>query len=184
MTGNIDKLIEEIKQQLSQMFEMKYLREQHYCLGLEVWRDSGQNFLSQGKYVKSLLNKFEMDLCKVAFVPLQQNNKLQVNDGNLDDRRSIIGYTFNIGSGVISWCGKKQHNVALSSLEAEYQAMCATVCEAIWLGRLPQDAGEEKTEATVIKCDNQSSIKLSYNLVFHKSTNHIDTQFHFVMEKV
>ena len=39
MTRSEDNLIEEIKQQLSQKFEMKDLGEMHYCLGLEVWRD-------------------------------------------------------------------------------------------------------------------------------------------------
>ncbi len=62
--------------------------------------------------------------------------------------------------------------------------MCATTCEAVWLRRLLQDAGEEQTKAKVINCDNKSSIKLVYNLVFHKSTKHIDTQFHFFREKV
>jgi hypothetical protein len=36
ITGNACKLINEIKDQLSQEFEMKELRELHYCLGLEV----------------------------------------------------------------------------------------------------------------------------------------------------
>eukprot|EP00253_Pinus_taeda_P022095 PITA_22095 len=81
-TGSADNLIEEIKQQLSQKFEMKDLGEMHYYLGLEVWRDSSQTLLSQGKHAKSLLTKFKMDECKAAFVPLQQNNKLQVIDGS------------------------------------------------------------------------------------------------------
>lgn len=81
--------------------------------------------------------------------------------GNLDYRRSIAGYAFRIGSGVISWCSKKHHTIALSSAEAKYQAMCAVACEAVWLRRLLQDAGEEQVEATVINCDNQSSIKLA-----------------------
>ena len=38
MTGNACKLIVEIKNQLSQEFEMKDLGELHYCLGLEVWK--------------------------------------------------------------------------------------------------------------------------------------------------
>eukprot|EP00253_Pinus_taeda_P021356 PITA_21356 len=104
--------------------------------------------------------------------------------GNLDDRRSITGYAFNIVSGVISWCSKRQHTVALYSVEAEYQAMCAATCEAVWLRKLLQDAGKEQTEAMVINSDNQSSIKLAYNPMFHKNTKHMDTQFHFVREKV
>ena len=104
--------------------------------------------------------------------------------GNLDDRRSITGYAFNIGSGVIAWSSKKQSTVALSSCEAEYQALCAATCEAIWLRRLLKDAGKEQKNPTSIKSDNQSTIKLAYNLVFHKNTKHIDTQFHFVREKI
>ena len=38
ITGNACKLIAEIKNQLSQEFEMKDLGELHYCLGLEVWK--------------------------------------------------------------------------------------------------------------------------------------------------
>lgn len=71
ITGDTTYLIDEIKQQMSQMFEMKHLGELRYCLGLEIWRDSGQTFLSQAKYVKGLLEKFKMDQCKPALVPLQ-----------------------------------------------------------------------------------------------------------------
>lgn len=62
--------------------------------------------------------------------------------------------------------------------------MYVTTCEAVWLRRLLHDAREEKKVATVIKCDNQISIKLANNPVFHKNTKNIDTQFHFVREKV
>lgn len=74
--GNFDDLIKEVKEQMSQVFEMKDIRELHYCLGREVSRDSSQTFLSQGKYDRSLLKKFKMDQCKVALVLLQQNTKL------------------------------------------------------------------------------------------------------------
>ena len=104
--------------------------------------------------------------------------------GNLDDRRSITSYALSIGFGVIAWSRKKQSTVALSSCEAEYQALCAATCEAIWLRRLLNDAGEEQKESTTIKSDNQSTIKLAYNPVFHKNTKHIDTQFHFFREKL
>eukprot|EP00253_Pinus_taeda_P020331 PITA_20331 len=192
ITGNANNLIKEIKQQMSQVFEMKYLRNLHYCLGLEVWKDSRQTFLTQGKYAGSLLERFRMEYRRSTAAPLQQNLKLSSDNGfsdsdwagNLDDRRSITGYTFNIGSGVITWSSKKQTNVALSSCEAEYQALCAATCEAIWLRRLFNNAGEEQKESTIIKTDNQSTIKLAYNPVFHKNTKHIDTQIHFVREKL
>eukprot|EP00253_Pinus_taeda_P024107 PITA_24107 len=104
--------------------------------------------------------------------------------GNLDDRRSITGYEFSIGSGVIAWSSKTQSTVALSFCEAEYQALCAVTCEAIWLRRLLNDTGKEQKNSPSIKNDNQSTIKLAYNPTFHKNTKHIDTQFHFIREKL
>eukprot|EP00253_Pinus_taeda_P031834 PITA_31834 len=206
ITGNANNLIKEIKQQMSQVFEMKDLGNLHYCLGFEVWKDSGQTFLTQGKYTRNLLERFRMEQCRSAATPLQQNLKLSSDNdtkevdatmyrqlvgfsysnwaGNLDDRRSITGYAFSIGSRVIAWSNKKQSTVALSSCEVEYQALCAATCEAIWLRRLLNDAGEEQKESTIIKTNNQSTIKLACNLVFHKNTKHNDTQFHFVREKL
>jgi hypothetical protein len=39
---------------------------------------------------------------------------------NVLDKRSISGFMFSFGSGAISWSGKKQPTVALSSTEVEY----------------------------------------------------------------
>lgn len=64
------------------MFEMKHPCELRYYLGLKIRKDSGETFLSQEKYVKGLLEKFRMDHCKLTLVPLQQNIKLQCEDGS------------------------------------------------------------------------------------------------------
>ncbi|XP_048317946.1 secreted RxLR effector protein 161-like [Ziziphus jujuba] len=39
--------------------------------------------------------------------------------GSIDDNKSVAGYVFNIGSGVISWMLKKQQVVALLTTEVE-----------------------------------------------------------------
>ena len=104
--------------------------------------------------------------------------------GNLDDRKSTTGYVFNIGSGPISWNSKKQPTVSLSSTEAEYKALCSATCEAIWLRRILEDVGETQQAPTVIRCDNQSTIKLANNPIYHARTKHIETQHHFVREKL
>ena len=67
---------------MSRVFEMKDLGELHYCLGLEYWRNDGQTFVSQGKYVRKVLKKFKMDQCKFSYVPMQQNTKLYYDDGS------------------------------------------------------------------------------------------------------
>jgi len=67
---------------MSQVSEMKDLGELHHSLGVEDYRDFGQTFLSQSKYLRSLLENFRMDHCKTTVVPLQQNIKLHNDDGS------------------------------------------------------------------------------------------------------
>jgi hypothetical protein len=72
----------------------------------------------------------------------------------------------------------------LSSTEEEYKALGASTCEVVWLRRLLQDFREEQKEPTMIKCDNQSSINLGNNPIYHARTKHVAAQFHFVREKL
>jgi hypothetical protein len=82
ITGSACKLIEEIKIQLSQEFEMKDLGKLHYCLGIEVWRESGKTLLTQSKYTKEILKRLNMSECKAISTPLEHNAKLYNEDGS------------------------------------------------------------------------------------------------------
>ena len=44
--------------------------------------------------------------------------------GDRDNRKVIDAYVFRISDGAISWKTKMQTSVTLSSVEAEYIAMC------------------------------------------------------------
>eukprot|EP00253_Pinus_taeda_P025191 PITA_25191 len=59
-----DPLIHKCKRELASEFEMKDLALMHYFLGLEVWQNPGEIFLSQGKYVVKILERFGMVDCK------------------------------------------------------------------------------------------------------------------------
>jgi hypothetical protein len=61
--------------------------------------------------------------------------------GDRDDRKSVSAYVFRMGDGAISWKTKKQSSVALSSVEAEYMAMCQAAKEAVWLTGFLEDLG-------------------------------------------
>ncbi|XP_028062238.1 uncharacterized protein LOC114265618 [Camellia sinensis] len=50
--------------------------------------------------------------------------------GCVDDMRSTSGYCFNFGSGIFSWCFKKQTVIAQSTAEVEYVAAAAAVNQA------------------------------------------------------
>jgi len=91
---------------------------------------------------------------------------------------------FNLGSGVISWCSKKQEVVALSTSEAEYIAVTTATCQAIWLRRLLSDLKQKQSGATEIFCDNRSAIAMTKNPTFHSRTKHIDIRYHFIQSCV
>ena len=84
----------------------------------------------------------------------------------------------------MSWSSKKQPTVSLSSTEVEYKALCNATCEAVWIRRILEDVGHKQMKPSVLKCDNQSSIKLAYNPIYHARTKHIEIQHHFVREKI
>ena len=106
--------------------------------------------------------------------------------GDLNDRKSTTGYYFKFegSGGAVSWEVKKQATVALSTAEAEYQAMAAAVQEAIYLRGLLEDFGFPMKTPIVIGEDNQSCIKMCHNPVMHKRSKHIDTKLHFIRERV
>ena len=105
--------------------------------------------------------------------------------GSIDNRKSIFGYMFHMGSGAISWASKKQPIVSQSTAEVEYIAANAAACQAIWLRRILTDLNERQEDGTTIYCDNMiSSIALSKNLVFHGRSKHIEIKYHFIKELV
>ncbi|GKB44666.1 putative mitochondrial protein [Tanacetum coccineum] len=104
--------------------------------------------------------------------------------GNADDRYSTTGYCFGTGSAMVSWCSKKQSVVTLSSTKAEYVAATTTAQECMWLKRLVRDMMGKFEYAVEVRCDNESTIKLASNPVFHARTKHIEVRLHYIREKV
>jgi hypothetical protein len=55
-----EKLIDGCKRELTSKFKMKDLGLMHCFFGLEVWQRPDDIFLSQGKYIVEILQRFEM----------------------------------------------------------------------------------------------------------------------------
>ena len=83
-----------------------------------------------------------------------------------EDRRSITGYCFSLTKTgpLISWKLKKQRTVALSSCEAEYIALAATVQEVLHLVQLLGNVVEVCSPVEIYE-DNQGTIALLSNPV-------------------
>jgi hypothetical protein len=74
---------------------MKDLGELHYCLGLEIWREVGQTLVTQRKYTRDFLKRFNMSQCKEISTPLEQNANLHSDDGT----KEVNGTLYRLISG-------------------------------------------------------------------------------------
>ena len=101
-----------------------------------------------------------------------------------DDRRSVAGYCFHLGVGLVSWSSKKQQTVALSSAEAEYMGLSSASQEVIFLRSVLSDLGYLETGASMIFGDNRGSIILAENPKNHGRAKHIDIRYHFMRDLV
>ena len=75
--------------------------------------------------------------------------------GNVDIRRSTIGYVYTLGGTAVSWGSQLQKIVALSTTEAEYVAVTEANKEMVWLQSFLEESGK-KQEDNVLYCDIQS----------------------------
>jgi hypothetical protein len=65
-----------------------------------------------------------------------------------DDWKSSVGYVFSLGLGPVTWACKKQQAIALSSVEAEYQAAVNASQEALWLRQILSEFGFQHQHPT------------------------------------
>lgn len=105
--------------------------------------------------------------------------------GDLEDRKSVMGYCYFINGAIVSWCSKKQRTVSTSTTEAEYIALGYAAREAIWLRRFLNELQvSEPIKCITLYGDNETSITLTKNAESQHRTKHIDVQHHYIRELV
>ncbi|CAH9096877.1 unnamed protein product [Cuscuta epithymum] len=97
-------LVNKLKSQLSNEFEMKDLGAAKKILGMEIHRDrqAGKLYLSQKKYIEKMLNRFNMSNCKSVSTPLGAHFKLSSDSCPKTDADLIymknVPYSSAVGS--------------------------------------------------------------------------------------
>lgn len=102
----------------------------------------------------------------------------------VDSSRSIGGYCFSLGSGMISWSSKKQATVADSSCYAEYIALHDAAHEVVFMRQLLEGLHMPPSGATLLYCDNDAATRLTEDHVWHSHTKHIRVKYHYTRELV
>ncbi|GJR79203.1 putative ribonuclease H-like domain-containing protein [Tanacetum coccineum] len=101
--------------------------------------------------------------------------------GSNGDRKSTTGGYQFLGKRLISWQCKKQTIMATSSTEAEYVAAANCCGQVLWIQNQMLDYGFNFMN-TKIFIDNQSTICIVKNPVFHQRTKHIEIRHHFIRD--
>jgi transposase InsO family protein len=96
ITGDDIIGIQELKQFLSQHFEMKDLGPLSYFLGLEISSSSDGYYLTQAKYISDLLSRANLTDSKIVDTPTELNTRLTPDDG--EPLRDFTLYRHLVGS--------------------------------------------------------------------------------------
>ncbi|GJU16188.1 putative ribonuclease H-like domain-containing protein [Tanacetum coccineum] len=97
------------------------------------------------------------------------------------DRKSITGGCQFLGKRLILWQCKKQTIVANSTTKAEYVAAVNCYGQVLWIQNQMLDYGFNFMN-TKIYIDNESTICVVKNPVFHSKTKHIEIRHHFIKD--
>ncbi|GKF17925.1 putative ribonuclease H-like domain-containing protein [Tanacetum coccineum] len=97
------------------------------------------------------------------------------------DRKSTTGGCQFLGRRLISWQCKKQAIVANSTTEAEYVAAANCCGQVLWIQNQMMDYNFNFMK-TKIHIDNESTICIVKNPVYHSRTKHIEIRHHFIRD--
>nr|GFB76770.1 uncharacterized mitochondrial protein AtMg00810-like [Tanacetum cinerariifolium] len=99
------------------------------------------------------------------------------------DRKSTSGSVQFLGDKLVCWSFKKQNCVSISTAKSEYVAVSGYCAQVLWRRTQLTDYGFFYDKVPIY-CDSKSAIAISYNLVQHTRTKHIDMRYHFIKDHV
>ena len=100
---------------------------------------------------------------------------------DIKDRKSITGYYFFLGRGVITGCNKRQQTVSISTSEAKYVAVSQGAREDVWIRRLLNELLLNKAIREIkMLGNNEISFILTRDPESQNRTKHINVIHHHI----
>ncbi|GJV99361.1 putative ribonuclease H-like domain-containing protein [Tanacetum coccineum] len=192
-----NEMCTEFEKMMHTKFQMSSIGELTFFLGLQVTQKDDGIFISQDKF-QVTPKVSHLHAVKRIFIYLKGQLKLGLSypkDSSFDleaytdcdyasaslDRKSTIGGCQFLGSRLISWQCKKQTIVANSTTEVEHVAASSCCGQVLCIQNQMLDYGYNFMN-TKIFIDNESTICIVKNLVFHSKTKHIEIRHHFIRD--
>jgi hypothetical protein len=106
---------------------------------------------------------------------------------DLDTHRSTSGLVVTMAGGPIAWASRRQAWVALSTCEAELNALTEGVRETEWTRVLINEVlgltGDERCLSTTIRCDNTAALQSIERGTSRRNTRHLVVRLAYLRER-
>ena len=166
-------------------FPVKRLTQHFNNPGMKMWKCAIKTLVYAASQVLELNYSSDVEW-PTSFSDLAPPLKIYVDSdyaADRDTRRSTSGIMAFHRVNLVNWLVKNQKSVALSTMEAEYMALCEASKEALylkqlfsWIGLMPEN------EPALIPEDNQACRYIATDAKHHSRAKHIDIQYHFARE--
>ena len=103
--------------------------------------------------------------------------------GERETSRGRSGYVFLSAGAAISWRSSMMKLVTHSSCESEYVGLSEAGNEAVYLNQLQGEMNIGRMSVLLLG-DNESSLKLAMNPVFHQRSKHIRIKYHSLRDRI
>src|SRR5258708_1554618 len=131
----------------------------------------------KGTHLLSLQLGGTNPICALGFSDSDYNNCPTTS-------RSIGGYCFSLGSGMISWSSHKHNHAADSSCYAEYISLHNASHEVLFLHQLLDGVNMPDLAPTSLYCDNDTARQLTEDQCWHTKVRHFRVKYHSTRDLV
>ncbi|GJR26649.1 putative ribonuclease H-like domain-containing protein [Tanacetum coccineum] len=196
---------DEFEALMKSRFQMSSMGELTFFLGLQVKQKADGIFISQDKYVAEILKKFDFVNVKTASTPIETQKPLvkdeEASDVDVHLYRSMIGSLMYLTASrpdimfAVCACSRVSlfdlesysdsdyagANLDRKSTTGEYVAAASCCGQVLWIQNQMLDYGFNFMN-TKIYIDNESTICIVKNPVYHSKTKHIAIRHHFIRD--